>query len=330
MSVFDISTIEKQELDVIESDIKQRKDQIAIFMLEIGDRLIRAKQILKHGQFQDWIESNVMLSYKTASNFMRAAKAFPEEKRKSISFLKSTQVLLLAELPEETRDSFITDNDISSMSTRELKAAIKQEKTNIEMMQYFASTEEEAAQEFDVDIDTLNLLPIYAEYPFLTRAPIDYVPFLDWIKEDRYPPVLITKNGFVIDGVERIRAAKNLGKTTIRAHYLYVKDYMSMPFDTLCTRYFYDMKRWDFSRTSLFYFFSALYHEVMGEHEQATQDWNTYITEGAEIDRKYNEQCGRAQAILEELEKKVKQGGEVSDADRELCKEFNNIVVGAT
>ena len=323
---YNITYAEKQELDVIESDIKQEINKVAISILIIGDRLIRAKEILKHGQFQEWVDANFVISYRAATNYMRAARAFPEEKRKSISFLKSTQVLLLAELPEETRDSFIADNDISSMSTRELKAAIKQEKTNIEMMQYFASTEEEAAQEFDVDIDTLNLLPIYAEYPFLTRAPIDYVPFLDWIKEDRYPPVLITKNGFVIDGVERIRAVKNLGKTTIRAHYLYVKDYMSMPFDTLCTRYFYDMKRWDFSRTSLFFFFSALYHEVMGEHEQATQDWNTYITDGAEIDRKYKEHCDRLRAILEELEEKVKQAGEVSDKDKALCKEFQSIV----
>lgn len=305
---YNITIAEKQELDVIESDIKQEINKVAISILIIGDRLIRAKEILKHGQFQEWVDANFVISYRAAANYVRAARAFPEEKRKSISFLKSTQVLLLAELPEETRDSFITDNDISSMSTRELKAAIKQEKTNIEMMQYFASTEEEAAQEFDVDIDTLNLLPIYAEYPFLRRAPIDYVPFLDWIKEDRYPPVLITKNGFVIDGVERIRAVKNLGKTTIRAHYLYVKDYMSMSFDTLCTRYFYDMKRWDFSRTSMFYFFSALYHAVMGEPERSEQDWNTYITDGAEIDRKYKEHCERLRGILKELEEKVKAG----------------------
>lgn len=326
MSVFDISTIEKQELDVIESDIKQRKDQIAICMLEIGDRLIRAKQILKHGQFQDWIESNVMLSYKTASNFMRAAKAFPEEKRKSISFLKSTQVLLLAELPEETRDTFITDNDVSGMSTRELKAAIGREK----VMRYFASTEEEGRTEFEIDVDTLKPLPEYVEYPFLQRSPIDYVRFMDWIKEDRYAPILITKNNYVIDGMERVRAVKDLGHKRIRAHYLFVKNPMSMSFDALCLRYFYDMKRWDFSRTSLFYYFSAFYHAIMGECEAVERDWHIYLTEGAEIDRKYNEQCGRAQAILEELEKKVKQGGEVSDADRELCKEFNNIVVGAT
>ena len=323
---YNITYAEKQELDVIESDIKQEINKVAISILIIGDRLIRAKEILKHGQFQEWVDANFVISYRAATNYMRAAKAFPEEKRKSISFLKSTQVLLLAELPEETRDSFITDNDISSMSTRELKAAIKQEKTNIEMMQYFASTEEEAAQEFDVDIDTLNPLPIYAEYPFLRRNIFDYYYFLEWMKEDRYPPVLITKNGFVIDGMERIRAAKYLGKTTIRAHYLYVKDYMSMPFDTLCTRYFYDMKRWDFSRRSLYYFFSALYHEVMGEHEQATQDWNTYITDGAEIDRKFKEHCDRLRAILEELEEKVKQAGEVSDKDKALCKEFQSIV----
>lgn len=321
---YNISCIEKQELDVIENDIKKRKDQIAICMLEIGDRLIRAKQILKHGQFQDWIESNVMLSYKTASNFMRAAKAFPEEKRKSISFLKSTQVLLLAELPEETRDTFIVDNDVSCMSTRELKAAIRQEKE----MRFFASTEEESYQKFEIGIDDLKPLPEYAKHPFLERSPIDCVRYLDWMKEDRYQPVIITKNNYVIDGMERIRALKYLGYQKIRARYLYIRNPMGMPFDTLCLRYFYDLKRWDFTRTSLYYFFSAFYYAVMGDRKQSEHAWDVYLTEGAEIDRKYKEQFDRAQAALDKLENTVKQGGELNDADRELCAELNNIFDG--
>ena len=321
---FNITIAEKQELDVIESDIKQEINRVAVSILKIGDRLIRAKEILKHGQFQEWVDANFVISYRAATNYMRAARAFPEEKRKSISFLKSTQVLLLAELPEETRDTFITDNDVSGMSTRELKAAIGREK----VMRYFASTEEEGRTEFEIDVDTLKPLPEYAEYPFLQRSPIDYVRFMDWIKEDRYAPILITKNNYVIDGMERVRAVKDLGHKRIRAHYLFVKNPMSMSFDALCLRYFYDMKRWDFSRTSLFYYFSAFYHAIMGDREAVERDLHIYLTEGAEIDRKYKEQCDRAQAVLDELENKVKQGGELNDADTELCAELNKLFGG--
>lgn len=53
---YNITLAEKQELDVIESDIKQEINKVAISILIIGDRLIRAKEILKHGQFQEWVD----------------------------------------------------------------------------------------------------------------------------------------------------------------------------------------------------------------------------------------------------------------------------------
>ena len=99
-----------------------------------------------------------------------------------------------------------------------------------------------------------------------------------------------------------------------------------MPFDALCLRYFYDLKRWDCSRTSMYYYFSAFYHAIMGDYKAVERDRHIFMTEGEEIDQKYDEQCKRAHAILEELEKKVKRGGEVNDKDRELCREFNSIM----
>lgn len=116
--------IDSKKIRDLEVKIIQCKANIAENILEIGDMLIEAKALLAHGEFLPWLESHVGFSDRTARNFMQAARAFPAEKRKAISNLTSTNIILIAQQPEERRAKLLADPEIATLSTRELKAKI--------------------------------------------------------------------------------------------------------------------------------------------------------------------------------------------------------------
>ena len=43
-------------------------------MVEIGERLLEAKELVKHGKFKKWIETNLRLPYSTAASWMAVSK----------------------------------------------------------------------------------------------------------------------------------------------------------------------------------------------------------------------------------------------------------------
>jgi chromosome segregation ATPase len=114
--------------NIIATEIKIIKNQTAQTVLmasiDIGKRLIEAKELLAHGEWQSWLEEQIDYKQSTANNLMRIAKEYEDssDKLKSISY---SQAVALLALPEEDREEFISENDVSNMSVRELQEAIK-------------------------------------------------------------------------------------------------------------------------------------------------------------------------------------------------------------
>ena len=118
-------------LNQLESEIKTLAHKTALNMIDMGSKLLEAKSLCPHGQWETWLENNINMSARTARNLMKISQAFLS-KRQAIADLSVTSLYLLTELPEEKRDSFLQQHDISQMTTRELKAAITKEKTRID------------------------------------------------------------------------------------------------------------------------------------------------------------------------------------------------------
>lgn len=108
--------------------------------IEIGNRLIEAKQLVEYGQWGNWLKENLDYSQSSANNFMRIAQEYgaaqmglfgPEADSQTLGNLPYTKALKLLAIPEEEREEFVEANDVEHMSTRELDKAIaeaKQEK----------------------------------------------------------------------------------------------------------------------------------------------------------------------------------------------------------
>jgi len=126
--------------NLIAAEINNIKDQTRKMVLynsiEIGRRLVEAKQILSHGEWGQWLEKSVDYSQRTANNLMRIFQEYGADQltffgdnAKSQAFANlsySQAVALLGIHEEDEREKFIKENDVENMSTRELQKAIKE------------------------------------------------------------------------------------------------------------------------------------------------------------------------------------------------------------
>lgn len=121
-----MSEIQQSNLGQIEAEIVILKHQTAQNIIEIGKRLIQAKEMLPHGKWGKWLEEKVEFSDRTARRFMHAANEFSNWT--SLSDLPPTKIFALLDVPKEEREEFIRENKVDEMTTRELQQVIKEKK----------------------------------------------------------------------------------------------------------------------------------------------------------------------------------------------------------
>ncbi len=112
-------------------DIAVSGRQMTASVMAIGDALLRAKGVLQHGQFEEWIRAEFNMSERTAQNMMNVARTF-DGKSAKISLLSDSALYLLAapSTPEPVREQVIAQAEAAgrSPSVAEVKAAIKGDK----------------------------------------------------------------------------------------------------------------------------------------------------------------------------------------------------------
>jgi len=131
------NAITERTPQIIAAEINSIKDQTGRMLLyssvEIGRRLTEAKSMVNHGEWGNWLESSVSYSQSTANKLMRLFEEYgakltadhqDSSNSESITNLSYTQAIILLGIPENERESFISENDVASMSTRELKQAV--------------------------------------------------------------------------------------------------------------------------------------------------------------------------------------------------------------
>ncbi|MCI1965868.1 MAG: DUF3102 domain-containing protein [Oscillospiraceae bacterium] len=121
-----------RSMEQITMEINFYKAQTAQNIIEIGKRLIEAKQQLPHGEWLPWLKDKVQFSNNSAERFMRIAQEFSNSS--PVTNLPYTKLLALLQVPEEDREKFIKETHlvngrekaVPDMSKRELEQAIKE------------------------------------------------------------------------------------------------------------------------------------------------------------------------------------------------------------
>lgn len=127
--------------NLIAAEIKNIKNQtrktLIYNSIEIGRRLVEAKQMINHGEWGKWLKESVDYSQRTANNLVKIFEEYGadqisllDDNTKSQAFanLGYSQAIALLEVPGEEREKFIEDNNLQEISTREMKQLIKEKK----------------------------------------------------------------------------------------------------------------------------------------------------------------------------------------------------------
>jgi DNA repair exonuclease SbcCD ATPase subunit len=118
------------------NSIKEQTRKMVLFnSIEIGRRLSEAKSLVPHGEWGGWLSKSVDYSQRTASNLMAIFEQYGSSqitffcdnaKSQALANLSYTQAVALLGIPQDEREAFLQENDLDSMSTRELQQAIKE------------------------------------------------------------------------------------------------------------------------------------------------------------------------------------------------------------
>ena len=103
--------------------------------IEIGKRLIAAKKIVAHGDWQNWLENNFNLSQSTAQRFMNCAERFGNSA--TLRNLNYSQMVAMLSLPAEETEKFIAEkaaegNPVEDMKVKQLRDEVAKWKSDYE------------------------------------------------------------------------------------------------------------------------------------------------------------------------------------------------------
>lgn len=127
-------------VDTVTAEIQYIQQQVKkIFydaVVQIGTRLLEVKEMVPHGEWTNYLENRLGYKPSTAQNYMRIAKEFGDRQialdgtdpQTLFGELGYAQLLPLLSLPDEDRRELAAENDLPSMSSREIEELVRQKK----------------------------------------------------------------------------------------------------------------------------------------------------------------------------------------------------------
>lgn len=155
--------------ELIAAEINHIKEETKRIVLnnsiEIGRRLTEAKLIVPHGEWGKWLEEKVDYSKTTANNLMNIFNEYGAAQMDllgsnindtvfaNITYTQAVELLLIKDPGE--RKEFVENNDMESMSTRELKKAIADLKKSEKEKEEYKNKYEKLKNKAEEDQKTL-------------------------------------------------------------------------------------------------------------------------------------------------------------------------------
>jgi len=101
----------------------------AMNLLQLGRVLTEAKPMIPHGEWREWVEINAHMPERRAQEYMQAYRKFGIDQR--IAQLGPSQIIALLPMTDEERGELLAKNDVSAMTNRELKEAIRAQREEL-------------------------------------------------------------------------------------------------------------------------------------------------------------------------------------------------------
>lgn len=98
-------------------------------LLQLGRVLAEARPLIPYGEFDKWCRQHAKMSRRTAEQYMQAYAEFGIDTK--IAELGTSKIIKLLPMSEDERDKLLSENDVASMTTRQLDAAIRAQREKL-------------------------------------------------------------------------------------------------------------------------------------------------------------------------------------------------------
>ena len=124
--------------------------------IEIGRRLVEAKELLNHGEWLPWLKRETDFSERSAQNYMKVFNSYsaaqlglfgPETNAQTFADLPISKALTLLSVPESEREDFAAEVGAETISVRELEARVRERTAEIEAEKTSAEARAQIARE---------------------------------------------------------------------------------------------------------------------------------------------------------------------------------------
>ena len=132
--------VQARDIETVTAEIRIIHTQTQRMMLtgaiEIGRRLVEAKEMVPYGEWGKYLEEKVSYSVSTANNLMKLYQEYGDNQAslfdnfansQTFQNLTYTKALAMLALPADLRESFAEQNDVENLSTREVQAKVQEE-----------------------------------------------------------------------------------------------------------------------------------------------------------------------------------------------------------
>lgn len=138
-NIIDVPVHQQRSLDTVTAEIRTLQEAaqrvVLGYSIEIGRRLVEAKDMVSHGDWGRYLKEELGFSQSTANNHMRLFQNYGADqmtltgaavKNQTFADLDYSKALALLALPsEEEREDFVREHDMASLSTRELREELR-------------------------------------------------------------------------------------------------------------------------------------------------------------------------------------------------------------
>lgn len=93
-------------------------------LFQLGRVFTEAKKLVRHGEWASWVQENAGCSERTAQQFMQAYARFGENAA-AARIADRSKLFKMLSLPAGTEEAFLEEHDVAAMSSREVDAAVR-------------------------------------------------------------------------------------------------------------------------------------------------------------------------------------------------------------
>lgn len=124
LSIDNAKELQNSRLAGLAAQARLYSDNLTMNILELGRVFTEAKELVKHGEWGNWLRENSGMGERSAQQFMQVYARFG--KKPELISLEKSKLIKMLSLPPGKEEEFIENNDIESMTSREVEAAVKQ------------------------------------------------------------------------------------------------------------------------------------------------------------------------------------------------------------